>query len=95
VESCTPHQAEEYCKPNAQGGPPLGYGGQLWKLVDRHSECMPPLGHCGHLGQWARGQSNCPPPPHGHCKQQGQWAASYQGVCLNLIFLPQKMCIHC
>ncbi|CAM6034705.1 unnamed protein product [Sphagnum compactum] len=40
---------------------------------------MPPLGHCGHLGQWAGGQSNCPPPPHGHCKQQGQWAASYQG----------------
>ncbi len=40
---------------------------------------MPPLGHCGHLGQWAGGQSNCPPPPHGHCKHQGQWAASYQG----------------
>ncbi len=55
VESCTPQQAEEYCRPNAQGGPPLGYGGQQWKLVDRQAECMPPLGHYGHLGQWARG----------------------------------------
>ncbi len=40
---------------------------------------MPPLGHCGHLGQWVGGQSNYPPPPHGHCKQEGQWAASHQG----------------
>ncbi len=40
---------------------------------------MPPLGHYGHLGQWAGGQSNCPPLPHGHYKHQGQWAAGYQG----------------
>ncbi len=53
VESCTPQQAEEYCRLNAQGGPPLGYGGQQWRLVDRQAECMPPLGHYGHLGQWA------------------------------------------
>ncbi len=79
MKSCTPRQVEEYCRPNAQGGPPPGYGGQLWKLVDRQAECMPPLGQCGHMGQWAGGQSNCPPPPHGHYKQQGQWAASHQG----------------
>ncbi len=83
MEGRIPHQVEE-CKPNAQGEPPPGYGGQQWKLVDRQVECMPPLGHYGHLGQWARGQSNCPPPPpppppHGHYKHQGQWVANYQG----------------
>ncbi len=40
---------------------------------------MPPLRHYAHLGQWAGGQLNCPPPPHGHCKHQGQWVANYQG----------------
>ncbi len=79
MESHTPQQAEEYCRPNAQGGPPPSYGGQQWKFVDRQIECMPLLGHYGHLGQWAGGQSNYPPPPHGHCKHQGQWVASYQG----------------
>ncbi len=48
-------------------------------LIARQVECMPLLGHYGHLGQWVGGQSNCPPPPHGHCKHQGQWVASYQG----------------
>jgi hypothetical protein len=79
VESCTPQQAEKYCRPNAQGGPPPKYGGQQWKLVDKQTKCMPPFGHYGHLGQWTRGQSNCPPPPHGHYKHQGQWAVGYQG----------------
>jgi hypothetical protein len=32
VESCTPHQVEEYSKPNAQGGPPLGYGGATTEI---------------------------------------------------------------
>jgi len=79
VESCAPQQVEEYCKPDAQGGAPPRYGGQQWKLVDKQTKCMPPLGYYGHLGQWTRGQSNCPPPPHGHCKHQGQWAIGYQG----------------
>jgi hypothetical protein len=79
VESCTPQQVEEYCRPNAQGGPPLGYGGQQWKLVDKQAKCMPPLGHYGNVGQWAGGQSNCPPLPHGHYKHQRQWAVGYQG----------------
>jgi hypothetical protein len=70
VEGHTPQQVEE-CRLNVQGGPPLGYDGQQWKLVDRQVKCMPPPGHYGHLGQWARGQSNWPPPPHGHYKHQG------------------------
>jgi len=32
VESCTPHQVEEYSKPNAQGGPLLGYGGATTEI---------------------------------------------------------------
>jgi len=52
VESCIPQQAKEYCRFNAQGGPPPRYGGQQWKLVDGQVECMPPFGHYEHLGQW-------------------------------------------